>query len=156
MDRYSSSALDFMVVSASASSDVDTLRSEALTQNAFVFSQADRRVLLTQRPYRCEEGRELLDHLQSIKKLHFPRSHIHYLYEGLFHSQAEARFRWRRVAARVKNSEHRRAMDDFDRVFGDGGGGLSPWRKQTNPMTGEEEDTCAFGDLVEIYPFTHG
>lgn len=155
-DGYASSAVDFMVVSASASSDVDTLRDEAFTEKAFVFPQAERRVLLTQRPYRREKALELLEHLRGFKASRFPRSQLHYLYEGLFHSQAEARFRWRRVAARVKKPAHRQAMDDFDAAFGDGGRGLSPWRQQSHPVTGDREDSCAFGDLVEIYPFIPG
>ena len=156
IDGYALSAIDFMVVSASASSDVDTLRREALSEHAFVFRQAERRVHLTQRPYLLEDALKLLEHARSFKG--FPRSQLHYLYEGLFHSRAEARFRWRQVAARLakRDPAHRRAMDAFDAEFGDGGNGLSPWRKRPDWYTGELEDSCAFGDLVEIHQFIPG
>jgi CRISPR/Cas system-associated protein Cas10 (large subunit of type III CRISPR-Cas system) len=147
-EKYETSALDFMVVTAAGSSDVNTLREEVLSQEVFVFPHGDRRVRLTRRPYTLSEAQNLLGHLRKFKEESFPRSQLQFLYEGLFHSQLEAVYRWGKVAGRVKK-EHRQLMDDFNREFGNGVNGLPPWHK------GEDTDeyTSALGDLIEIYPF---
>lgn len=151
-ERYSTSAIDFMVVTAAGSTDVNTLRMEALSQQAFVFPSGERRVGLTQRPYTVPEARQLVSHVQMFKNANFPRTQLQYLYEGLFHSQREAIFRWTKVAGRVK-AGHRQVMKEFDAAFGDGKHGLPPWRQSQTTSSKSFEYTSAFGDLVEIYPF---
>jgi hypothetical protein len=150
-EGYQTSAIDFMVVTAAGSSDVGTSREAALTEQAFVFPHGDRGVRLTQRPYTVQEAKQLVDMIQQFKREGFPRSQLQFLYEGLFHSQVEAVYRWGMVAGRVK-PVHQRLMEQFTRVFGDEPSGLPPWRKEV-ARSGESMHTCAFGDLVEIYQF---
>ena len=150
-EMYRVSAIDFMVVTAAGSSDLNAVREEALTEQAFVFPHGDRRVRLTQRPYTLPEAQQLLEEIKTFKRENFPRSQLQFLYEGLFHSQVEAIYRWGKVAGRVRQ-KHRQLMDDFNNKFGDGASGLPPWRRST-ARESKSEHTSALGDLVEIYQF---
>lgn len=147
-ENYATSVIDFMVVTAAGSSDVSALREEALTQKAFAFPHGDREVRMTQRPYTLDEADKLFKQVKAFKKNSFPRSQLQFLYEGLFHSQVEAVYRWGKVAGRVKK-EHRKLMEDFYSDFGNGTLGLPPWRRDIDA----DKFTSALGDLVEIYPF---
>ncbi len=147
---YQESAIDFMVVTAAGSSDLSVLREEVLTEQAFVFPHGDRRVRLTQRPYTVPKARQLLEMIQRFRHENFPRSQLQFLYEGLFHSQVEAVYRWGKVAGRAR-PEHRQLMEDFNKEFGDGASGLPPWRRDNNPPG--IDHTTALGDLIEIYQF---
>jgi len=149
-EGYETSAIDFMVVTAAGSSDVKTLRDETLTQESFVFPHAGRQVRLTQRPYTLPEARKLIGRLKEFKQANFPRSQLQFLYEGLFHSQVEAIYRWGKVAGRV-NDTHHKLLTAFYKDFGDGAAGLPPWRRDNNPPG--VDHTSALGDLIEIYPF---
>jgi hypothetical protein len=141
---YETSAIDFIVVTSAGSSDVATLRNEVLTEQSFVFPHGNRKIRLTRRPYTLNEMSDLIKHAQTFKNI--PQSQLQFLYEGLFHSQAEAIYRWGKVAGRKENRE---AMDDFYKTFGEVVGGLPPWK------SGEKEIdyTTALGDLIEIYRF---
>lgn len=150
--QYATSAIDFMVVTAAGSSDVATFRAEALTEKAFVFPHGDRKVRMTQRPYTIEQASNLLGHARAFKQAKFPRSQLQFLYEGLFHSQVEAVYRWGKVAGRVKD-DHRKLMDNFYSEFGDTAPSLPPWRRDIDVINNTDVFTSALGDLVEIYPF---
>jgi len=151
-ENYATSAIDFMVVTAAGSSDVSALREEALTQKAFVFPHGDREVRITQRPYTTKQASNLLGHARAFKQAKFPRSQLQFLYEGLFHSQVEAVYRWGKVAGRVKD-DHRKLMDNFYSEFGDAATGFPPWRRDIDMINNTDVFTSALGDLVEIYPF---
>ena len=148
---YREGALDFMVVTAAGSSDLKIARDDVLTQHSFAFSHGPREVRLTQRPYTLTEARKLLEHTQTFKGANFPRSQLQLLYEGLFHSQIEAVYRWGKVAGRVDEKKHYPVMKKFYESFGDRSGGFPPWRQGDNPRG--VDFTSALGDLVEIYPF---
>lgn len=152
-EKYRTGALDFMAVTAAGSSDLNTVREEVLTQESFVFPHGGRKIRLTQRPYTLSQARTLLRCVKAFKKARFPRSQLQYLYEGLFHSQADAIYRWVKVGGRI-GKEQRDALDEFYRAFGDGDQGLPPlppWRRDNNPP--EIDHTTALADLIEIYQF---
>lgn len=149
-EGYRTGALDFMVVTAAGSSDLNTLRKEVLTQESFVFPREDRKIQLTQRPYTLSQARTLLECVKAFKKTRFPRSQLQYLYEGLFHSQAEAIYRWVKVGGRI-GKEQRNALDEFYRAFGDDDQALPPWRRDNNPPG--IDHTTALADLIEVYQF---
>jgi CRISPR-associated protein Cmr2 len=152
-EEYRTGALDFMAVTAAGSSDLNTLREEVLTQESFVFPHGGRKIGLTQRPYTLSQARTLLRCVRAFKKARFPRSQLQYLYEGLFHSQADAIYRWVKVGGRI-GKEQRDALDEFYRAFGDGDQGLPPlppWRRDNNPP--RIDHTTALADLIEIYQF---
>jgi hypothetical protein len=151
-NQYAQSAVDYMVVTEAGSSDVNKLREDAFTEKTFAFSHGNRRVFLTQRPYQLQDLQLLLSHLQKLKHANFPRSQLQFLYEGLFHSQLEAMYRWNKVAGRVKN-EHRERMDEFERDFCDGlQSGFPPWKQGATP-DGTEAIFSSLGDLIELYPY---
>jgi putative intracellular protease/amidase len=150
--QYATSAIDFMVVTAAGSSDVSALREEALTEKAFVFPHGDRKVRLTQRPYALVDAVKLTNQVKAFRHSGFPRSQLQFLYEGLFHSQVEAVYRWGKVAGRVKK-EHRELMEKFYSDFGHDTLGLPPWRRDIDVINNTDVFTSALGDLVEIYPF---
>ncbi|MBI3013678.1 MAG: hypothetical protein HYY65_01130 [Candidatus Tectomicrobia bacterium] len=149
-EGYRTGSLDFMVVTAAGSSDLNTLREEVLTQESFVFPRGDRQIRLTQRPYTLNQARTLLECVKAFKKARFPRSQLQYLYEGLFHSQADAIYRWVKVGGRI-GKEQRDALDEFYRAFGDGDQALPPWRRDNNPP--RIDHTTALADLIEAYQF---
>lgn len=149
-EGYRTGAIDFMAVTAAGSSDVNTLRKEVLTQESFVFPHGDRQIRLTQRPYTLGQARTLLECVKTFKKAKFPRSQFQYLYEGLFHSQADAVYRWLRVGGRVAE-EQRDTLDTFHAAFGDADRVLPPWRRDNNPPGIDQ--TTALADLIEIYQF---
>ncbi|MBZ0161050.1 MAG: hypothetical protein K8G79_13120 [bacterium] len=149
-EGYRTGAMDFMVVTAAGSSDVKTMREEVLTQKSFVFPHGDRQIRLTQRPYTLNQARTLLERVKAFKKARFPRSQLQYLYEGLFHSQADAIYRWLKVGGRIGKGQ-RDTLDEFYAAFGDGDRGLPPWRRDNNPP--EIDQTTALADLIEIYQF---
>ncbi len=152
--EYKTSAIDFMVVTASGSSDVKTHREEVLSQESFAYPHIDRLARLTQRPYTLPEAKNLLRHLQKFKRENFPRSQLQFLHEGLFHSYYEAFYRWCKVAGRARK-EHRNLMIDFHREFS-GLNGVPPWRSgiiRWGKNAGKQGYTSALGDLIEVYPF---
>jgi CRISPR/Cas system-associated protein Cas10 (large subunit of type III CRISPR-Cas system) len=147
-EGYTTSAIDFMVVTSAGSSDLATHRDEVLTQKSFAFPHGNRQIRLTQRPYTLDEVNKLIDHICAFKENDFPQSQLQFLYEGIFQSQAEAIYRWGKVVGRAKK-KHREALENFYQDFGDNAGELPPWKR------GEEnvQYTTALGDLVEIYQF---
>lgn len=144
-EGYTTSVIDFMVVTSAGSSSVSTQREDVLSEKSFVFQFIKRKIRLTQRPYTLDDMDALIQHAQSFKNI--PQSQLQFLYEGLFHSQAEASYRWGRVAGRKK--EFYQPMSRFYERFGDQVGGRPPWKH------GEDDIvyTSALGDLIELYRF---
>lgn len=150
--RYTTSAIDFMVVNAAGSSDLDRHRREALTERAFLFPDAAHQVRLTRRPYAVEELARLLEHAREIRTTGFPRSQLQFLYEGLFQSRREAIHRWRRVAGRTE-AGHREAMERFWKGFRSQRDQTPPpWSEEESPILDSDYNT-PLADLVEVYPF---
>jgi len=147
------SAVDFAVVTAMGSEDLDRIRNEVLTERGFVSPPPDElHYVLTQRPYALGELQSLLDHVWNFKKARFPRSQLHAMYEALFHSPIQASMVAIQTMGRVSDSPskpHRKTLRAFFQEFGvQAAPVLPPWRKRDD---GSWES--ALGDLVEIYPF---
>lgn len=143
------SVVDFAVVTAAGSEDLDRIRDEALTEKGFIFRPQDGvKYRLTQRPYTSEELGDLLDYVRKFKKKGFPHSQLHAMYEALFHSPIQASLAAVQTVGRVREL-HREVLRAFFRDFGSQDAlALPPWRDRDD---GSRDS--ALGDLVEIYPF---
>lgn len=149
-EGYRTSVIDFMVVTSAGSSDIATMRDEVLTEKSFVFPHGERKIRLTKRPYTLSQMERLINYARRCKDI--PQSQLQFLYEGLFHSQAEAIYRWGKVAGRV-SKENRKVMDEFYTDFGDSVGGLPPWQSNRDEVPEGVDAVTALGDLIEIYRF---
>ena len=151
------SAVDFAVVTAAGSEDLDRIRDEALTDKGFVFSPpGETKYRLTQRPYTLEELQRLLEYAREFRKVGFPRGQLHAMYEALFHSPVQASLAAIQTLGRVRK-KHKESLWNFFQQFGVQTKVMSPpWREQWEEETqGERKRVLdsALGDLVEIYPF---
>ncbi len=149
-DRHG--AMDFAVVTEAATSGLEVVRNEVLTERSFDFAPPDaEHFFLTERPYSAEGLERLLGHIREFKAKSFSRSALQAMYEGLFHSKMGAQLAAISILGRAK-PELRTLALEFFRGFGVPSDGLPPWRLVKN-----EDDTIhhhtALGDLVELYPF---
>lgn len=143
------SVVDFAVVTAAGSEDLERIRDEVLTEQGFTFSPQDGiKYRLTQRPYTLEELGRLLDHVRKFKEKGFPHSQLHAMYESLFHSPMQASLATLQTIGRVRD-RHKEVLWAFFQDFGVRAKRvLPPWRDRDD---GSRDS--ALGDLVEIYPF---
>ncbi len=141
--------IDFAVVTAAGSEDLERIRDEVLTEQIFTFPpQDDIKYRLTQRPYTLEELGRLLDHVRRFKEKGFPHSQLHAMYESLFHSPMQASLATLQTIGRVRD-RHKEILWAFFQEFGVRAKPvLPPWRDRDD---GSRDS--ALGDLVEIYPF---
>jgi CRISPR-associated protein Cmr2 len=151
--NYVCSALDFMVVTAAGSADVGSLRDDTLSEKVFAFPHKNIHASLTRRPYTLADAKLLLEFSAKFKRQNFPRNQLQYLYEGLFHSQVEAIYRWGLVTGRIKKG-HRQLMEEFKQQLLGRDTELPPWKPDIN-YRGETYYVTTLGDLVEIYPFIY-
>ncbi|RMD60551.1 hypothetical protein D6833_09510 [Candidatus Parcubacteria bacterium] len=147
------SAVDFAVVTAAGSEDLERIRDEVLTEKGFTFPPSDEvRYRLTQRPYTLDELQKLVDHVQKFKEAGFPHSQLHAMYEALFHSPVQASLAAVQTLGRVSDSRrkpHKQTLWSFFQDFGvQAAPVLPPWRDRDD---GSRDS--ALGDLVEVYPF---
>jgi len=145
-------AVDFAVVTAAGSEDLDRIRDEALTERGFAFPPSDGvKYRLTQRPYTLNELQALLKHVQELKKAGFPHSQLHAMYEALFHSPMHASLAAIQTLGRMKDKP-RKALWEFFLQFGvQTAVSVPPWREYQEGN--KTVRGSALGDLVEIYPF---
>jgi len=143
------SVVDFAVVTAAGSEDLERIRDEVLTEKGFAFPPPDGvPYRLTQRPYTLDELQKLLDHVRKFKGVGFPHSQLHTMYEALFHSPVQASLVAIQTVGRARES-HRDVLWAFFQDFGIRTAPvLPPWRGRDD---GSRDS--ALGDLVEIYPF---
>ena len=143
------SAVDFAVVTAAGSQDLERIRDEVLTEKGFAFPPPDAlRYRLTQRPYTLDELQKLLDRARRFKETGFPHGQLHAMYEALFYSPVQASLAALQTIGRVRKS-HREALWTFFQDFGvQRAPVFPPWRDRDDGS----RDT-ALGDLVEIHPF---
>jgi hypothetical protein len=154
------SALDFAVVTAAGSRDLQWLRDEALTEQSFALEPREGwHYRLTQRPYRLEDFDRLCHHARQLYAARFPRSQLQALYEGLFVSATEASLRAITVIGRA-SPRHRRRLQTFFDDFGPPPPGVPPWREEEpwsecpNPAGPQAQYfSTALGDLIELYRF---
>jgi len=142
-------AVDFAVVTATDSEDLERIREHVLTQEGFTFPPADKsKYWLTQRPYTLDELKGLLECQRKLKESGFPRSQLQMMYEALFHSPAQASLAAIQTLGRVQDRHKKPLWDFFQRFGSPPPRTLPPWRERL--PRGRDS---ALGDLVEIYPF---
>jgi hypothetical protein len=143
------SVVDFAVVTAAGSEDLERVWDEMLTEKGFAFPPQDGvEYRLTQRPYTLDELQWLLYYVRKFKEKGFPHSQLHAMYEALFHSPIQASLAAVQTIGRVRAS-HREVLWAFFQDFGiQPDPVLPPWRDR-----GDGSRDSALGDLVEIYPF---
>jgi curved DNA-binding protein CbpA len=145
-------ALDFMVVTAASSRELEWVRDEALTHKSFVYpSPENMQCELTQRPYPAHRFARLYDTAIKLQKENFPNSQLQVLYDSLFMSFNTASFSAITALARLR-PKHRKLLKAFihdpefelDRP--------PPWHQE---QMGDEQwrYSTALGDLVEVYRF---
>jgi hypothetical protein len=154
------SALDFAIVTAAGSRNLEWLREEVLTDKSFqVRPRKGCRYRLTQRPYSLADFEKLCRHARQLHAIRFPQSQLQGLYEGLFISGIEASIRAITVVGRA-NKEHEIRLRSFFSDFGSLPIPVPPWRTEALNKCFKQDDECqkqcfstALGDLVELYRF---
>jgi hypothetical protein len=141
------SALDFMVVTAASSRELEWVRDETLTDKGFVYPVADdRKCRLTHRPYPVDDLAKLYDFALKFRQENFPSSQLQALYDNLFVSFNTASFSAITALARL-SKKHRQLFEEFIEAFQ-----LNqppPWRQ----LEGTPNYSTALGDLIEMYRF---
>jgi len=143
------SAVDFAVVTAAGSEDLDRMRDTVLTEEGFTFPPpGETEYRLTQRPYTMEEIDSLVEYVRKFKIEGMPHGQLQAMYEALFHSPIHASLAAIQTWGRLPDGP-RRVLDGFFRRFGVQATQVPPpWRE-----LGDGSRDSALGDLVEIYPF---
>jgi len=162
--KVGGSALDFAVITAVGSRDLEWLRDEALTDRSFALKPPkDWRYRLTQRPYSLADFAKLCYHARQLQAVRFPRSQLQAMYDGLFVSSLEASLRTITAVGRAstRHSQKLRAFfEDFGGDFGSLPYTAPPWRAESSDKCLKPDDrpqgqcfSTALSDLVEIYRF---
>ncbi len=146
--RVGGSALDFAVVTAAGSRNLEWLRDEVLTEKSFQVRPPEGwRYRLTQRPYSLADFTKLCDHARQLRAVRFPQGQLQALYEGLFVSGIEASLRAITVVGRA-SKKHKGKLQAFFGGFGSLPDAAPPWQRPEENLL-----TTALGDLVELYRF---
>jgi GGDEF domain-containing protein len=140
-------AIDFMVVTETATSGLEVVRTQVLADASFaVAPTGGQKFILTERPYTAPQLQKLLNHIQRFKQQNFPRKSLYAMYEALFQSKIQAQLTTLTTLVRAKQ-EHRELGLQFFKEFDVPLGSL-PWRERS-----DKRFSSPLGDLVEIYPF---
>ncbi len=151
-------ALDFHVVSTPVLRDLEEVR-----HDEYQLREKDRTrpTYLTRRPLILDDAARLLCHVRQFKAggegVALPRSKLNALYQALFTGQDAASFEAFFLRSRL-NDAQRAKLNAFFGAFGipadrpaTADGPLFPWGKNA-----KGDVFTVFGDLIEIYEFTHG
>jgi len=150
------SAVDFAVVTAAGSEDLERIRDTVLTEKGFTFPPSGQaKYRLTQRPYTLDEMDRLVGCVRRLKSAEMPQSQLQMMYESLFHSPMHASLAAVQTLGRVKEKP-RKALWEFFQQFGvQTAVTAPPWQERGEKDEQEERQVryTALGDLVEIYSF---
>jgi hypothetical protein len=150
------SAVDFAVVTAAGSEDLDRIRDRTLTEKGFVFPPGgETGYRLTQRPYTLDEMARLVKYVGEFKKKGMPHGQLQAMYDALFYSPIHASLAAIQTLGRAQ-TKHRNLLSAFFQDFGVQMATFAPpWRERQEYERGESKTVrdSALGDLVEIYPF---
>jgi len=131
-----SSAIDFSVVTTSATGSLQEIRKSELT--------IDDALYLTEKPYKPEKLRELINFIMQCKEKGFPNSKLKVLYGSLFKGKNQATLDYLKLISRLKNEQKDIFINKFHEFT------MVPWREKNGEI---QALTTPFLDFVEVYDF---